>query len=1389
MYRWLGSIWCCWLLYLSPLSGQIKMDFLIGDATCTNNGSVMVLASGGTAPYNYEIVGNTCGFSNRSIQPSPLFLNLAPCTYTFWVMDATGQITTLNATVGGNYTGPTASVAVDGCGFTVLAKNGSPPLKYYLSTDGGKSYGMPSAQNTYTGLSNGTYFVKIEDTCRSSFITSATIALDTLEYSFNRVYRTRLTDSIAPTMISGGQGPFQFFIVNGMDTLRSVNNVFAMKDVLKSCSTQVVIQSACGRYVNAFTYTDAEIVCLDFSHGTAEIRVNIGVPPYSTQFYSPSGTSLTFSSLQLTGLPINSSYYSFSLKDRCGHNTNGAYETLYQNKNDFSFKTSSSCAEFDSLRIDIHQNNFFNKKKYNVECTSCLPTQRVTGIDQTVTLKNLNPGKTTIVFTDSCGASWTCNSEYYIPVVERCDSIRVQLINALSCDNRSLGLSYSGDTIPVDMFYLRTEQGAILDSNTLGIFSGLINGTFKIQARANGCGIVESIYTRTLVAAAPDFRIGLSKRNNNCRTEYFLNVDYIYYPYLLTDTSGKPFNATLNTTTDFGVNFDGLPPGKYILKSLLTCWQKEIELPELFPKLKQENITVCPAGGSITISGGKSFNQWQDYFKSLDLKLNYINQPADWYSLGSRESRFNYDTATHTYFNIEPGKSYTIYLHSFASTNYVTQLNACPVDSMIFTVPDYAPPSLVADLVTACDGSQSALDELRINNGTGPYTIREFECINPLNAGSIITATESVITVTGSAQGTGAQCFKVTDACLNSSQAGSGINEQQPQLLRQKNCDSTSTFYYNKISGATYSWTNSANQPLGDSSRITIADPKPGDEIKMQMTYKGCSVQKSLRIDSLTLKKFQVQIEANKRPDLCAGDSIRLNALISGGIEPVAYNWSNGVQNPETWVRNSGIQTLRVKNAIGCLDSARIEVRIGSPLELTHSQKNIDCYGDFSGSVTVKPGGGITPYQITWSDGTTQDSLSKLSAGDYSVTLIDFAGCKLVRDFKLIQNNPLMISSTTQAATCGVSRDGSIMVIATGGVPGFTYKWNSGQSTVQIRGLNPGDYQVTVTDRFACEATANIEVLSRPLLSRLQTDTICAGTHLRVGNSIYTVSGSFRDTLKTSLGCDSIVLTNLTILPPLQYTMAAVSPSCSGQSNGHISVSDILSKPPFIFSLNGKVQGSFKADLLSAGNYTIKLTDGFGCSTEKGAALSNPRRMELEAGSDSLMQIGDSILLKAVTNLVPGEIRYIQWKSDLGPICDNCTSNVIKPKKTQTIIVTLENNSGCKISDQFTLSIDNNFKVFAPNILYLHPNDNTPNSRFTLFSDQQVTEIEYLRIFDRFGDMVFEARNIQQGDLQAGWDGYFKNKPAEPGVYIFLAKIRFADDSFRMKSGDLTLIR
>ncbi len=1034
-FRRMGEFRNCLLLFLLSAPGlcaQVNIQFMIKDAVC-NDGHIQVIATGGTEPYWYEIIGNTCGLSNRSIQSSPVFSNLTPCTYTVWVLDGTGTATTKEVVVGGNYTAPTATVEVNDCGFTIHVKNGKPPLQYFLSTDGGFTYGPPSAQNTFSALSGGTYQVRVEDSCGYVILSKATIVLDTLKYHFDRVFRDKVTDSIAPASISGAEGPFRFYIVNGMDTLRSAYNTFALKDIVKTCSTKVVIESACGRYIHDFNYVDAELVCLDQTGGTAEIRVNAGTGPFTSIFYPAGSPEVVFQGLVLTGLPTNSPYYSFEVKDACGHYSYGSFGTLYRYRDDFSFKTAPTCELQDSLTLEITQNNYWKKQSFTVECTSCTPVQRFQQVEKAVSMNLSGSGKKTITIRDSCGSTWTCTSEYTIPVSEGCDSTRFQVVNAFACNNLSSGLSYSGDTLIMEMFYLRSESGLLIDSNAHGIFIHLVNGSYTVQARSAGCGLIERAYTRH---TGPDIRIG-------------------------------------------------------------------------------------------------------------------------------------------------------------------------------------------------ADG--------------------------PLEA--------------------------------------------------------------------------------------------------------------------------------------CAGDSILLRGMVTGGIGPMEFWWTNGSKTQNTWIKTTGLHQLMVRDSAGCLDSVSAEIRIGPALSVRFEKKDINCYGDSTGSLHINPSGGLSPYSFKWSNGNSDTIQSNLAAGIYKLSIIDRAGCTHNDSIELKENPPLALTRVSSHAYCAVSMDGYAQVNAFGGAGGYSYLWNTGDTGERISRLNPGSYLVTVTDQVFCKVEARVEVGQKELIRRQRVDTICAGSRLTVGSSEYRLSGDYQDTLKTLQGCDSLVFTRLTVNPPVSFDITAINPACQGQANGSIAVSGLNGKPPFQFQLNGKPIQGFTANQLPGGNYVIKITDGHGCFTEKGTSLANPQAIQFHAGTDSLLSFGDSIQLKAMTNLGKAEIKSIRWFAGPDVLCSDCETVTLIPRKDLTVRVELESWAGCIAEDKFTLRLNTAFRVFAPNILYLPSNAGVgANGKFTFYGPE-LERIEYLRIFDRYGSLVFEIKDAVPGDWSGGWDGNTGQKPVPSGVYVYLARVRFADESTRLLQGNLTVVR
>ena len=73
---------------------------------------------------------------------------------------------------------------------------------------------------------------------------------------------------------------------------------------------------------------------------------------------------------------------------------------------------------------------------------------------------------------------------------------------------------------------------------------------------------------------------------------------------------------------------------------------------------------------------------------------------------------------------------------------------------------------------------------------------------------------------------------------------------------------------------------------------------------------------------------------------------------------------------------------------------------------------------------------------------------------------------------------------------------------------------------------------------------------------------------------------------------------------------------------------------------------------------------------------------------------------------------------------------------------------GCPASDSLLIAVQP--RVFAPNVI--RPGSSGGNDRFTLFS-KDALPIQSLRIFDRWGELVFENQNFMTNDPASGWDG------------------------------------
>lgn len=142
----------------------------------------------------------------------------------------------------------------------------------------------------------------------------------------------------------------------------------------------------------------------------------------------------------------------------------------------------------------------------------------------------------------------------------------------------------------------------------------------------------------------------------------------------------------------------------------------------------------------------------------------------------------------------------------------------------------------------------------------------------------------------------------------------------------------------------------------------------------------------------------------------------------------------------------------------------------------------------------------------------------------------------------------------------------------------------------------------------------------------------------------------------------------------------------------------------------------------------------------------------------------------------------------------NATNN---PLDTGTIINTFLTDYGCDSTvvvkttyqpSNPTIDLaDEDRRKFIPNIF--SPNFDGVNDYFTIYADTNILEIQYLRIFDRWGVLVFEKLNFEPNNPLIGWDGTFKGEGLGSGLYTYVAEVRWADGKKESLKGGVTIIK
>ncbi len=269
-------------------------------------------------------------------------------------------------------------------------------------------------------------------------------------------------------------------------------------------------------------------------------------------------------------------------------------------------------------------------------------------------------------------------------------------------------------------------------------------------------------------------------------------------------------------------------------------------------------------------------------------------------------------------------------------------------------------------------------------------------------------------------------------------------------------------------------------------------------------------------------------------------------------------------------------------------------------------------------------------------------------------------------------------------------------------------------------------------------------------------------------------------------GCDSLVIVNV-IFTPFTFTNS-LSYSCE-ESSATLTLNLASHPGPYVITLDGVVLQNaanlpFSAQV-NAGNHTVIITSPEGCTDTVNISVD-----AVNAGPDvQLTQapIGNGSV--QISTIAPQNTIFdLSWSPSNTLTCDDCLNPVANPAATTTYTLSYLYGNKCPASRQITIERINT-NIVLPNIF--HPNSGANGSFFVQFPEKVTGVVKRMSIYDRWGNLVFEAKNVPPNDPGVGWKGDFGNNgDAVPGVYVYLIEVMLdIDGSTRQFSGDITLVK
>ena len=453
-----------------------------------------------------------------------------------------------------------------------------------------------------------------------------------------------------------------------------------------------------------------------------------------------------------------------------------------------------------------------------------------------------------------------------------------------------------------------------------------------------------------------------------------------------------------------------------------------------------------------------------------------------------------------------------------------------------------------------------------------------------------------------------------------------------------------------------------------------------------------------------------------------AGSNGAAEISATGGTGNYTYSWAptGGSSNIASGL-TAGIYTVTVTDDSLCAQTIAVTItQPSSVVSTVNTISHVSCFNGADAAVTMDVTGGTSPYTYSWSPtGGTAASATGLIAGDYTFTATDANNCVSNTLVTITQPTLLSVIINTTNPLCAGSNGGSALAVVTGGTPAYSYTWSQGGNTAAVSNLTSGTYTVVVTDSKLCTAVSTL-VIQDPVA---MTITVDATTHVTChgGNngaaSISVVGGAGALTYAWSpsggngtsaTGLSSAIYTvvvtdansctgstTVVIFEPAAFTAsisASSSPSCFGLSDATASVSTNGGQPALSYAWSPSGGTASVATGLSAGNYTVTVTDASLCTATTSVSISDPMPISVDVLQSTNVTCYDGANGSIDFSANGGNFPYTySWSPSVS------SSNAASGLSAGTYQITVTDNNGCSATSSAIISQPNLLEAVISN--------------------------------------------------------------------------------------------